>query len=242
MKKWSIFGILCIVLIAIAATACAEQAIVVSTRCTVRETASYSGKAVTTLHNHDTVEVVGIQGDFYLVTYESCGVNSPNGSTYGYVARKWLRTGTQETIVLTQQTDFWARPGSSLAVAQKTSGTELIVLEHWYVDGQDWLVVQVQPDVGGVGFLAASNRGYRTNYSEQPMTSSSPTSLYAMVNCSTLAVRAQRRDDLDPFAYLHNGDIVEVSEWGDYFSAVVVNYNGYEVIGYVHTQYLLPIQ
>ncbi len=245
MKK-AILGVfaVCFILVLVFAlsTASAEPATVISTRCTLRETASYSGKAVTTLHNHDVVDVIGTYGEFYMVTYESADVESPNDKDYGYVARWYLRVGNQETIVLTKSTKFWAFPGSSLAVAEKVKDTELIVLDHFYYNGQDWLCVQVQENVGGVGFVAPSDGGnYYFNYPETGVNFGN-VALYALVNCNTLAVRPQANDNTDPFMYLHNGDYVEVSEWGGYFSTVIVSYNGYEVYGYVHTQYLIPIQ
>ena len=129
--------------------------------------------------------------------------------------------------------------------------------------------VQMQDTVGGAGFVSkavvsetwtrpedqefyhnvmgswSGNIPSQNNGGQNPPSTAGINGLQnggqAVVNCQTLAVRARPDDNQKSLGFLHNGDVVQVSEIGDYYTSIYYSYKGVTVIGYVHTEHLLGI-
>ena len=283
MKRiiWVLTLIICIFCVSVCMAEQYNIGFVTCTNLTVRETPASNGKKVTGLKNGDYVVITGSEynssrGESFYKVISKEAWDAGTRDTQGYVLEQFVQTGIKRYINCTSFTNFYALPGSRIAVAGNSDGPYLILDEMTTLmngSQETWYGVQPRSGFGCSSAVRASEvsapftmpedeqfmysvmgyypeSGDQTGYVEpvQPVNPPSQTGvngLYngcqALVNCNTLAVRANPDDNLESLGFLHNGDIVQVYQVGEYYSSIYYDYKGVKVIGYVHTEHLLAI-
>ena len=239
MKKWKQFGVyfLAVMLICVGIFGINEAkadyndkiGIVTSTRVSVRKDAKEKASRICYLQNGDTVLIVGENSEWYVVDLSSIG----QGQGTGYALKKYINPDAYY-IKLVKGVTLWSSPWETEhSNGYKDAGTVMLVL----AEDSEWYCVQTCDSTAGSSFIKKSELHDTVNSSSEP---TSMRKNYVVV-CSTLAVRSEPNDDLKAVGFLHNGDVITVIEYGDYFSAIEYEWAGQITKCWVHSEHIKEI-
>lgn len=225
-----------------------KMGIVTCTNVSIRKEPDTRAGRYTRLENGDSVMIAGEwDKDWYIVDLKYLG----QGEGQGYALKEYIATNTYN-IILNESAILWADPfGSGIANGEKTKGTTMLVL----AETADWFVVQTREFSAGSSFIQKSGLDYTIvgddvslnngvgsnniiNNNQTPIQFSN--NLY-VVTARSLAVRSEADDNEEAVGFLHNGDVVKVIRYGDYFTSIEYVMSGQITECWVHTQYLKKI-
>jgi len=239
MKKFTILVLTALLLFtslcasvnaASAQTVTGMNAVIVSTRASVRVEMDTNSKRIVSLTNGEQMFVTGEKNDWYIIDRASIG----QGEGEAFILKRYVKL-YPNYITLPKEVTLWADPWrTGIANGSKSKGTILLVLS----ESSEWLCVQTNDLQAGASFISkAELYGMENSFTNQDVID-----LYnrpkAVVACNTLAVRRNQNDAEEPIGYLHNGDIVEIVTRGAYFTGVVWEIAGYKTECWVHTKHL----
>ena len=205
------------------------NALVVSSRASVRVDTDIKSDRIVSLKNGEQMIVVGEKNGWYIVDRMSIG----QGEGYGYILKRYVKLHPNY-ISLPKEVTLWADPwGTGLANGSKSEGTILLVL----AETTEWLCVQTNDNAAGASFISKAEL-YGGNFSSQNTAIDPYNRPKAVVVCSTLAVRRTPNDEAEPVGFFHNGDVLEIVTRGEYFTGVVWEFSGQKTECWVHTEHL----
>ena len=206
------------------------NAVIISTRASVRVAKDTKSELIASLNNGEQMLVTGEENGWYVVDLVSIGKDEG----IGYIQKRYVKL-SPDYITLPKSVILWSDPwGTGLANGSKSEGTIMLVLS----ETAEWLCVQTTDWAAGASFISkAELYGNSEGYSGQGAIDPNNRP-EAVVACSTLAVRRNPNDDEEPVGYLHYGDIVEIVNSGEYFTGVVWEIAGYKAQCWVHTEHL----
>lgn len=204
------------------------NALIVSTRASVRVDTNTNSDRIVSLKNGEQMLVVGEKNGWYIVDRASIG----QGEGQGYILKKYVQL-YPNYITLVKDVTLWADPwGTGLANGSKSEGTIMLVL----AETADWICVQTNDGAAGASFISKAELYGTTSY---PQGNIDPYNRpKAVVVCSTLAVRRTPNDEAEPVGFFHNGDVLEIVTRGEYFTGIVWEFSGQKTECWVHTEHL----
>lgn len=210
------------------------EGVVQSSRVSIREAPDTKANRIVSLVNGEPVEIVGQQGDWYLINL--LPINGIDGVGY---ALKWYFDTNGYYLTVPVEVFVYVDPfGTTDLNGEKSAGTTFRVLN----ENESWYVVQLNDGQAGSGFIRKADLAGKPSTPGSFQNSTSVSGGFrAVVTADTLALREKPDDSVEPFRYYHNGDVVQVLEWGDYFVKIASDRAGQPVAAYVHTQWLQRI-
>lgn len=211
--------------------------IVTSTTVSIRKEMDVKADRYCSLKNGDEVIIAGETGAWYIIDLRSPAIGQVEEG-YGYALKKYINVRAY-WFTLPNTVTLWADTwGSGVANGEKTAGTTMLVLS----ENSQWLCVQTRDTSAGSSFIrkADLNQGSGCASTESTFVTEGDAGAY-VVTANTLAVRSEPNDDQKAIGFLHNGDVVEVIRWGDYFSSIKYTWAGQVTECWVHSVYLKKI-
>lgn len=217
-----------------------NNAIVISSSVSVRVSTDTNSTRLASLKNGNTMLVVAQVGDWYQIDLSSIGLEPG----YGYARKQFIALNPRYVECTLNETVLWADPwGTGLSVGTKGKDDILLVL----YETADWYMVQCRESTAGSAFVRKSDI-HGGAVSGVPDTNNGNFIFHTgngagkyFVNCTTLGVYPTPDDNVNRVAFLHNGDVVEVLEFGDYFTKIKYELKGTPCECYVHSKYLLKV-
>lgn len=233
--------------------------IVTCTNVSIRTEPDTRASRYTRLENGANVLILGEwDKDWYIIDLKFIG----QGEGQGYALKEYIATNTYY-IVLHESTVLWADPfGSGIANGEKSKGAKLLVLS----ETPQWLVVQTKESSAGSSFIKKSGLDYEipgnevidgdspsnwpsgwpttgnnSSGSNNQFTNVPANDNQYVVTATTLAVRSEADDNKEAVGFLHNGDVVKVIRYGEYFTSIEYVMAGQITECWVHTKYLKKI-
>ena len=233
-----------------------KMGIVTCTNVSIRTEPDTRASRYTRLENGTSVLILGEwDKDWYIIDLKYLG----QGEGQGYALKEYIATNTYY-ITLNESTVLWADPfGSGIANGEKSKGATMLVLS----ETPQWFVVQTKETSAGSSFIKKSGLDYMITESDgtvgSPVQGNQTTGNTSnntgnnqfvnvpsqnnqyVVTARTLAVRSEPDDNKAEIGYLHNGDIVNVIRYGEYFTSIEYVMAGQITECWVHTRYLKKI-
>ena len=215
-----------------------KQGMVICTSISVRQEPNTSAERYTRLSNGAVVKIIGETGSWYIVDLNMIG----QGEGQGYCLKRYIDTDVYY-ITLPETVVAYAHPfDNAKANGEFNKGTRKLVLD----ENEEWLVIQTRDDSAGSSFIKKSdlfaNGGNGSNMQQTQINGRSTSgNQYVVTVPKSLAVRSVPDDNEKAVGFLHNGDLVTVIQYGDYFSSIEYELAGQITECWVHSEYLKKV-
>jgi len=204
--------------------------VVICSSLSVRVAPDTRADRIVSLKNGNMVEIENVFDEWLEIQLSSIGA----GEGTGFILKRHVRI-LPYYYTLPEDAILWADPfGSGLANGEKVKGSTVLVL----AETSDWYVVQTRESTAGSSFIKKNGQNSVNNNT----TIVSPSFSRAVVIApKSLAVYLDSSDDSRVIAYLHPGDVVEITKSGEYFTGIKFTLEGQTTECWVHTKWLKEI-